>query len=34
MADIMRKLKPGGKLLATLFAGQDQDFVHEPSQGW
>jgi ubiquinone/menaquinone biosynthesis C-methylase UbiE len=33
-AEIMRKLKPGGKLLATLCAGKDKDWFHEPSQGW
>jgi SAM-dependent methyltransferase len=34
VAEIMRKLKPGGKLLATLCAGKDKDWFHEPSQGW
>jgi SAM-dependent methyltransferase len=34
VAEIMRKLKPGGKLLATLCAGKDRDWFHEPSQGW
>ncbi len=33
-AEIMRKLKPGGKLLATLCAGKDKDWFHEPSHGW
>lgn len=32
--ELMRMLKPGGKLLATLCAGQDRDWYHEPSQGW
>jgi SAM-dependent methyltransferase len=34
VAEIMRKLKPGGKLLATLCAGRDKDWYHEPSHGW
>jgi ubiquinone/menaquinone biosynthesis C-methylase UbiE len=34
VAESMRKLKPGGKLLATLCAGKDKDWFHEPSQGW
>jgi SAM-dependent methyltransferase len=34
VAEIMRKLKPGGKLLATLCAGKDKDWFHEPSRGW
>jgi ubiquinone/menaquinone biosynthesis C-methylase UbiE len=34
VAEIMRKLKPGGKLLATLCAGKDRDWFHEASQGW
>jgi SAM-dependent methyltransferase len=34
VTEIMRKLKPGGKLLATLCAGKDKDWFHEPSQGW
>jgi len=34
VVEIMRKLKPGGKLLATLCAGQDRDWFHEASQGW
>jgi SAM-dependent methyltransferase len=34
VAEIMRKLKPGGKLLATLCAGKDQDWFHESSHGW
>jgi hypothetical protein len=27
-------LKPGGKLLATLGAARDEDWFHQPSQGW
>jgi SAM-dependent methyltransferase len=34
VAEIMRKLKPGGKLLATLCAGKDKDWFHAPSHGW
>jgi ubiquinone/menaquinone biosynthesis C-methylase UbiE len=32
--ELMRTLKPGGALLATLCAARDQDWFHEPSQGW
>lgn len=32
--ELMRTLKPGGKLLATLGAAPDQDWFHEPSKGW
>jgi ubiquinone/menaquinone biosynthesis C-methylase UbiE len=32
--EIMRVLKPGGVLLATLTAGRDQDWWHEASKGW
>lgn len=32
--ELMRVIKPGGKLLATLCAARDQDWFHEPSQGW
>lgn len=34
VTEIMHKLKPGGKLLATLCAGRDKDWYHEPSHGW
>jgi SAM-dependent methyltransferase len=34
VAEIMRKIKPGGKLIATLCAGKDRDWFHGPSQGW
>lgn len=34
VAEIMRKLKPGGRLLATLGAARDKDWFHEPSRGW
>jgi ubiquinone/menaquinone biosynthesis C-methylase UbiE len=32
--ELLRVLKPGGKLLATLGAAAEQDWFHEPSQGW
>lgn len=32
--ELSRVLKPGGVLLATLCAGRDQDWFHEPSKGW
>ena len=32
--ELMRVLKPGGKLIATLGAAKDQDWFHEPSNGW
>lgn len=32
--EIMRVLKPGGLLLATLCAGKDEDWWHQPSSGW
>lgn len=32
--ELMRVLKPGGKLVATLGAAKDQDWFHEPSKGW
>jgi SAM-dependent methyltransferase len=32
--ELMRVLKPGGKLLATLGAARDKDWFHEPSKGW
>jgi SAM-dependent methyltransferase len=34
VAELMRVLKPGGVLLATLGAGRDQDWFHQSSQGW
>ena len=34
VTEITRKLKPGGKLLATLSAGRDNDWFHEASKGW
>jgi SAM-dependent methyltransferase len=32
--ELMRVLKPGGMLLATLCAARDQDWFHQPSMGW
>lgn len=32
--ELMRVLKPGGKLIATLGASKSQDWFHEPSKGW
>jgi 2-polyprenyl-3-methyl-5-hydroxy-6-metoxy-1,4-benzoquinol methylase len=32
--ELMRVIKPGGMLLATLGASRDQDWFHEASQGW
>ncbi len=32
--ELIRVLKPGAKLLATLGAGRDKDWFHEPSRGW
>ncbi len=34
VAELMRALKPGGILLATLGAARDQDWFHKPSRGW
>jgi SAM-dependent methyltransferase len=32
--ELLRVLKPGGKLLATLGAAVKEDWFHEPSKGW
>ena len=32
--ELMRVLKPGSPLLATLGAARDQDWFHKPSSGW
>ena len=32
--ELLRVLKPGGLLLATLAAAKEEDWFHEPSQGW
>jgi SAM-dependent methyltransferase len=34
VAELMRVLKPGGKLIATLGAAKHHDWFHEPSKGW
>ncbi len=34
ISELLRVLKPGGSLLATLGAARDQDWFHQPSQGW
>ncbi len=32
--ELMRVIKPGGMLLATLCASSNEDWFHEPSAGW
>ncbi|HJW89581.1 MAG TPA: class I SAM-dependent methyltransferase [Anaerolineales bacterium] len=34
VAELMRLIKPGGALLATLGAACDRDWFHGPSRGW
>jgi ubiquinone/menaquinone biosynthesis C-methylase UbiE len=34
VVELMRVLKPGGRLLVTLGAARDQDWFHGPSKGW
>ena len=34
VAELERVLKPGGRLVATLAAAKDRDWLHEPSVGW
>lgn len=34
VAELMRVLRPGGVLLATVGAARDADWFHEPSSGW
>jgi SAM-dependent methyltransferase len=34
VTELIRVLKPGGKLLATLCAAEDRSWFHEPSKGW
>jgi len=34
VTELMRVLKVGGKLLATLGASPEKDWFHDPSQGW
>lgn len=32
--ELMRVLKPGGRLIATLSAARDEDWFHQPAKGW
>lgn len=32
--ELLRVLKPGGRLIATLGAAKNRDWFHEPSKGW
>ncbi len=32
--ELLRVLKPGGMILATVAAARDEDWFHEPSRGW
>ena len=32
--ELVRVVKPGGKLVATMHAARDRDWFHEPSKGW
>ena len=34
VTELMRVLKPGGKLIATMAAAKEEDWFHEPSKGW
>jgi len=34
VSELIRVLKPGGRLLVTLAASPDQDWYHQPSKGW
>ncbi len=34
VGELLRVLKPGGMLVATLCAAKENDWYHEPSQGW
>src|SRR5208337_1434999 len=34
VAELLRVLRPGGKLIVTVAASSDRDWFHEPSQGW
>jgi ubiquinone/menaquinone biosynthesis C-methylase UbiE len=34
VTELLRVLKPGGRLIATLASAKDKDWFHEPSKGW
>ena len=34
VAELIRVLKPDGRLVATLHAAKEQDWFHAPSKGW
>ena len=34
VGELMRVIKPGGRLVATLAAAKDGDWFHHPSKGW
>ncbi len=34
IAELLRVLRPGGSLVATVGASKDRDWFHEPSRGW
>jgi SAM-dependent methyltransferase len=34
VTELMRILRPGGRIVATLGAAKEQDWYHEPSSGW
>lgn len=34
LVELLRVLKPGGRLVATLGAAKSSDWFHEPSKGW
>ncbi len=34
VSELLRVLKPGGSLIATVGAAKERDWFHEPSKGW
>jgi SAM-dependent methyltransferase len=34
VSELLRVLKPGGRLIATVGAAKERDWFHEPSKGW